>query len=88
MTESMIERVARALADTTHAGYESWDDVPQEMQTSFLIDARTAIEAMRKPTDTMLTAALFAMDTEDDSGGVISCWEAMIDAARNEQVPG
>lgn len=45
---TLTEYVARALADTGHAGFETWDDVPQEMQTSFLIDADTAIEAIAK----------------------------------------
>lgn len=55
MTESMIERVARAIRDSD-CGVGS--DAPWE---DYIDDARAAIEAMREPTDTMWEAGAEAL---------------------------
>ena len=62
----MINRVAKAIAlrDTT-------DEFAM---------ARAAIEAMREPTDKMLSAADYSGSLEEGSSA-LGCWQAMIDEA-------
>lgn len=82
MAESMVERVARAL----HARkYGEWYDGPCTMtdsQRECLASARAAIEAMREPTRDMIARGSWHRDNER------LFWQAMIDAALNEQVSG
>ena len=72
----MIERVARAMV-APHAPpnmqYEKWVEA--------LHHARLAIEAMREPTEAMITARFNVLG----QGGKAE-WEAMIDAALKEPV--
>lgn len=81
MSVSMIERVARAINDAgrkyidERLSAEGWADVPDE------VFARAAIEAMREPTDAMWDAGQGFVQSED-------AYQAMIDAALNEQVAG
>ena len=79
MTESMIERVARAIAKADARPYE---DAPN----LFCGKARAAVEAMREPTDAMVDAAWDAIgEGYDTMAAVIS---AAAQAALNEQVAG
>lgn len=90
MSESMIERVARAIYDSegnqTKDPGGSWrpsrleDDENKELYFDY---ARAAIEAMREPTEQMREDGhIYA---GEDCG---PCFTAMIDAALNEQVAG
>jgi hypothetical protein len=69
MTDSLIERVARALR---HA--ESYD-------ASFTEMARSAIEAMREPTNRQLDAGYAAISEHQCNDDLASGWRAMIDEA-------
>jgi hypothetical protein len=64
----MIERVAQAICG---------DDNPENILAIHRIRARTAIEAMRSPTEAMLIAG----GNELDCARELYCWQAMIDAA-------
>lgn len=72
MTESMIERVARALCDENKPFDMSWE--------SFIPEARAAILAMREPTDLMIEAADGPW-CDDDRPSPEHEYRAMIDAA-------
>ncbi len=74
MTESMIEKVARAIAKADARPYE---DAPN----LFRGKARAAIEAMREPTDAMVDAGQWQIDP-------VSLYQSFINAALNEQVSG
>lgn len=88
MAESMIERVARAIAgvdpeqqgqiDDSEMGEYFWE----KYRDHYLPLARAAIEAMREPTDAMVDA-LTSYDSNPES-----LYERAIDAALNEQVSG
>lgn len=86
MSESMIDRVAKALAKA-------------DATSSYKELARAAIEAMREPTDTMLVATEDVVSGYDDFAvgdgtiylsypgyydDAIEAWNAMIDAALEE----
>lgn len=76
---SMGERVARAIqVKLDHEFAERGGLAADEMAA---MAARAAIEAMREPTDAMV-------DVGEDEEGSINIWQAMIDAALNEQVAG
>ena len=69
---SMVERVARAIANVDCGDYEL-------RPNTYNATARAAIEAMRVPTDAMKEARFQRLG----EGGRIE-WEAMIDAALAE----
>lgn len=77
MTEqTLIERVARALAPMAWAALGSGDTFAQKARrTASMRHARAAIEAMKQPTDAMLSA------TEGHSDDPATVWMTMIDAA-------
>ncbi|MBN9034971.1 MAG: hypothetical protein J0H53_02785 [Rhizobiales bacterium] len=83
----MVERVARRLAAGRYAHVGGADaetlvkGKPNWM--SCVDDARTAIEAMREPTDAMVDAAYGRERTGTERGN----WRAMIDAALTETQP-
>lgn len=52
----MVERVARALQSATGNTYMTWDELPDASKDRRRMYARVAIEAMREPTQDMLTA--------------------------------
>ena len=82
-TESMIERVARAMvaADSGPEGSALFDFHWAEFGEGYMESARVAIAAMRKPTKSMLDAATpFA-----DDDGPATVWLTMIDAALSEE---
>jgi hypothetical protein len=67
----MIERVGRALAE--QEGY-AYDPLPYDAR------ARAAIEAMREPTEGMVTAGGVQRNCFS-CGGHVEGWQLMIDAA-------
>lgn len=78
-SETMIERVARAIADPgKYCGFRG-DRGMSEWQ------ARAAIEAMREPSEEMLEAGWQETPSDwwsdDDEGGLIPVWHAMIEEA-------
>lgn len=78
MSESMIERVARALAEEDGDLYEAnavfWKGM-----------ARAAIKAMREPTEAMERAGdIPGWDDAVSIGHSADVWRAMIDAALSE----
>jgi hypothetical protein len=90
MSESMVERVARAIFETrrmTKAADGTWDEAlkghAMKLPASFEIvelaraEARAAIEAMREPTEAMISGGF----NEAHKGHVIGTWVTMIDAA-------
>ena len=82
---TMLEEIARALfmraveRDVVDDTPEDWD----ALRSEFEADARAAVEALRKPTPAMLTAA-FARQTREELiyEGV---WRAMVDAILTEK---
>ena len=86
MTDSMVERVARALFEKQqphHAGaHVQWnnenEDWCEEDRDGFRDLARAAIAAMREPTEGMLAAGLAELLGYGEARDV---WPAMIDAA-------
>lgn len=82
---SMIERVARAIALSVLRDEGAWMD--------WVSEARASIEALREPTDAMVSAADNAMNSHpvlgpERAGTIRTGYSAMIDAALNEQVTG
>ena len=72
MTDSLIERVARAFWGDEYDGSEYQ-----------LRGARAAIEAMREPTEEMMLAGERANEPLDSPA--YTTWRAMIDAALGEK---
>lgn len=72
----MIERIARAmLADEiNNSPNRNFDTVWEDEKEIWLSNARSAVQAMRNPSDAMVTAGQSAK-------GPISAWTAMIDVA-------
>lgn len=93
MTDSMIERVARALvtADERNGG-PPWDYVVglgKHAIAARMDQALAAIEAMRQPTQAMLAAPYHEADgcdaqylTDED---FLAAWQAMVDTALSEK---
>ena len=73
MTDSMIERVARALLVADRSAITP--DYYQRM-------ARAAIEAMREPTEAMLDAGV---NFRERNARTEQIWQAMIDEALKEK---
>lgn len=95
MTDSMVERVARAIFETWAADGNSdatWEELLL-MQTKdgyaegkkiyglALKEARAAIDAMYEPTDAMIDAGQWQVDP-------VSLYKSFVTAALNEQVSG
>lgn len=86
MAESMIERVARVLAEKDGV-HPDWSATgmgmpgPEDNEPGWKLyeeEARAAIEAMREPTDAMVVAGRDETDWEPKARAV---WSSMIDAA-------
>lgn len=60
MTDSMIERVARAIYYSQRAATarekDQWGKAGEMQRAGYLADARAAIQAMRTPTEAMVKA--------------------------------
>lgn len=74
----MVDRVARAMVEHFRQGNKSAADEAQAVEL-FKSVARKAIEAMRKPTEDMILAAIDEMDSADEGAG--ATWAAMIEEA-------
>lgn len=83
MTDSMVERVARAMA--TDCGLD-WSAMPDKANWTAAIwsvrswwrdRARAAIEAMREPIEDMVVAGC----QHENMGDMAGRWQAMIDKA-------
>lgn len=86
--DSMIERVARAIAKTDHGGRVADEGYWQTACTgsnSYRAMARAALEAMREPTHAMLWSREMP-DIGPDEIRVL--WQAMIDAALTSETEG
>lgn len=83
-TSSMVERVARAMAEKSKArqpGMHTLNALKMDGEEDFMQMARAAIEAMREPTEAMSEAMRIAnMNVAGGYDGP-SGWEAAIDAA-------
>lgn len=82
MSESMVERVARALYDAHPFSGPAYDSDRESYKETFRIQARAAIEAMQTPTRRMLDAGPGEPYMDEE------VWAKMIDRALNEQVSG
>lgn len=93
MTQSMTERVARALSEEYGIPPDHiWNRIVEKPGETpvvfgqpawqrFVKDARVAIEAMREPTKAMIEAG-WADALAEDAGAT---WKSMIDAALSEK---
>jgi hypothetical protein len=76
MSESMVERVARAMAEKNR-GCDLWDEISDESDTDYVGRndyrdmARAGIAAMRMPTKGMIF----------DVAGDLTVWQVMVDEA-------
>jgi hypothetical protein len=88
MTDSMIERVARAIARAHRIGdlFIAPDGSAHKSEPwqGFVDHARAAIAAMREPTEAMASEGAFAVDGLFEPGAV-AVWQAMTDAALKER---
>lgn len=96
MSESMVERVARALWDHMQKDWpsriqESWDAedalgrVVSELKKNYQRDlARAAIEAMREPTKEMISAVYLGSLAQLETSAE-DVWHSMISAALHPQ---
>lgn len=81
----VIERVARAIAETGNGG--DWDSrsfYQEEHKEFHRKRARAAIEAMREPTEAMIDAVDLPGLAGDPEIVIAKAWRAMIDAALKE----
>ncbi|MBU6408053.1 MAG: hypothetical protein KGS44_13145 [Alphaproteobacteria bacterium] len=79
MSETMVERVARAICRAAHP------DMPWDRVIEFYPQARAAIAAMREPTQDMeFDGAHVLPDYDPGCEDAKACWQAMIDAALKE----
>lgn len=89
----MIERVAEALwsadAERCHSKRrEPWSDVSESVKDDWRFNARAAIQAMREPTDEMVSSGQSAgqsvQPTYLTAESTIERWQAMVDTALSE----
>lgn len=73
--QAMIERVARALARANFPPASDRDI--DDMWDGWVVEAETAIKAMREPTTAMIEAG----EAVDGTVSAAPVWAAMIDAA-------
>jgi hypothetical protein len=78
MTDTMRERVARAIAESHYP-----DKCVESMWQHMMPDAIAAIEAMREPTEAMVNAG-YDVGYSPDPLPCDAVWKAMIDAAISE----
>lgn len=88
MSESMVERVARAIQTVRERdggpAYDAFDGIydrrtADRLRESLNEEARAAIEAMREPTDLMGLG--LPSDYKPGSHSATQIWRSMIDAA-------
>jgi hypothetical protein len=88
MTESMVERVARAIFEVEYPGGEVDEYRWERSKEAYLAQAQAAIEEMREPTDAMVDAGDAVEPGVTGYTDALSHYQAMINAALNEQVSG
>lgn len=77
---TMIERVARAIYESWNGrGCTPWSRLTAAHKAPYLSDARTAIKAMREPSDLMGNG--LPPDYHPGTHSATQIWRAMIDAA-------
>lgn len=82
MTETMVERVARAMvkrAGETFGENETFDGMDDNGRAFAIVMAMAAIAAMREPPE-----AIVKQGIKVSHGGTLCSWQVMIDAALNE----
>jgi len=79
MTDSMIERVARAICAIEHDEFNQFPDLSYDEKRQFRDIARAAIEAMLAPSTDMISAGLSSW--EESNTAVLSIYRAMISKA-------
>jgi hypothetical protein len=77
----MVERVARVMFEVDRGG--SWDDVRENSKAMWRSFARSAIGAMREPTEAMQEAG-WATSDRDYGLKPSEVWSAMIKAALSD----
>jgi hypothetical protein len=82
MAENMIERVAKAMAES--AGF-CWENCAQ---SQWCRDARAGIAAMREPTEAMQFEGAKIGGQECSLLDATCIWQAMIDAALDHKQTG
>lgn len=78
MSDSMIEKVAKAIWESQHG---PWEMASEAGKRSLRVEARAAIKAMREPTDEMIHAGNNAMVYIDCTA--LNVWRAMHDRLTN-----
>lgn len=91
MTGSIIERAARALAQSA-SGHDDWDSLDPEHQQAIKRDIRAVLHSIREPTDGMALAGAEvirnvapAETAKGHQGDAASTWRFMVAAAMDEQ---
>lgn len=87
MTETMVERVAHAMAqrsDARVAGMYTINSLPMSGRENFLELAKAAIEAMRTPTEEMRYAINRWVNEPPQSEAAQRAWGRFIEAALKE----
>lgn len=83
VTSEMVEKVAKAMF-AKGAVNVTWGGVDDLSRQMFMDFARTAIAALREPTEAMILAGVH----HDNMGDMAGRWRAMVDAAlANPQTP-
>jgi len=79
----MVERVARAICESTEADIFDELDAHSIFRAVYIQQARAAIEAMREPTDEMIEAGLEHQvhTVENSRASTFVRWSWMVDAA-------
>lgn len=100
MSETMVERVARAISADMERGFpprvqSSWETLSDQARETMMLRARAAIAAMREPTEAVLNAGAdhmheaidYSMEPGEGIDGyyVTPVWQAMIDQALAEE---
>ena len=91
MTGSIIERAARALAESA-SGHDDWDSLDIQHQETIKRDIRAIFHAIREPTDAMALAGAEVIRTvgaaeagRGHQGDAASTWRFMVAAAMEER---
>ena len=86
MSESMVERVAKALAEQPDIGGNvwKWENLPEDHREIWLTFSRTAIAAMREPTAAVISAIAGSPGYEGNEDRAKQEWQAGVDAALSE----
>ncbi len=84
-----LERAAKALFDLQLEGDPDarWGYAPPIVKSAWLASARAALQAIREPSETMLTVGTNLdgdLEAASSSFAVPEIWRAMIDAALEE----